>query len=295
MSKRDTDTEIWSEDWFLELSDSEMLFWFYIKDKCDHAGFWRPNFKMFENSTGRRINQKEFLSKMNTGKERIMVLKNGRWFLTGFISFQYCCKLNLNNRFHKSVFDTYRKNIPLDNSTCYGFEVTQTSIRPQVDLNKEQNTKHKKEGGMGETKKKRKSKGKESKVKDFGYTSPKYLWEEKCSSFEKYQEWELSEYEKIINDSEWIRGREEFHPSLDILLSLKKAHVDFWSQKAGWKNIKARKAAEIDWKATWTNALANKLNQVKKTWEQHKPKKYVKTDYTQQDFDRQARLIFNET
>ena len=55
MSKRDTDTELWSEDWFLDLSDAEMLFWFYLKDRCDHAGFWRPNFKIFEASTGRRI------------------------------------------------------------------------------------------------------------------------------------------------------------------------------------------------------------------------------------------------
>jgi len=152
MSKRDHDTEIWLEDWFLELSDSEMLFWFYIKDRCDHAGFWRPNFKMFENSTGRRIHRMEFLKKINTGKERIKTLDNGRWFLTGFISFQYCGKLNLNNRFHKSVWGTFRKNIPYDESTCYGFEVSLTSIRPQVEVNKIQDTKNeeeKKKKGVG--------------------------------------------------------------------------------------------------------------------------------------------------
>lgn len=156
MSKRDHDTEIWSEDWFLDLSDLEMLFWYYITDKCDHAGFWRPNFKMFETITGRRINKDDFLKKINTDKDRIIVLENGRWFLSGFISFQYCGKLNLNNRFHKSIMETFRKNIPEEKTTCYNFEVSLTSIRPQVEVNKEQETKNEErrteEGGLEETK-----------------------------------------------------------------------------------------------------------------------------------------------
>lgn len=142
MSKRDTDTEIWSEDWFLNLSDIEMLFWNYIKDKCDHAGFWRPNFKIFETITGRRVNVASFLEKINSDKQRIEVIENGKWFLTGFISFQYCGKLNLNNRFHKSVYDTFTKNISHEKSQCYNFEVCLTSLRGLVDLNKEQETKN---------------------------------------------------------------------------------------------------------------------------------------------------------
>jgi hypothetical protein len=87
-------------------------------------------------------------------------------------------------------------------------------------------------------------------------------WEDKVSTFESYQKWELEEYENIINNQEWISGREEFHHSLDIKLSLKKAHTDFWGTKEGWKNIKKRKGNEIDWRATWVNALTMKCNQV---------------------------------
>lgn len=140
MAKRDHDTELWSEDWFLNLSDSEMLFWFYIKDKCDHAGFWRPNFFMFEKITGRRINQQEFLNKMNSDKKRIEVLENGKWFITGYIAFQFCGSLNINNKFHASVLNTFRKNVNCENTSIYGFEVKETSRRPLPDLNKERIT-----------------------------------------------------------------------------------------------------------------------------------------------------------
>jgi hypothetical protein len=143
MSKRDHDTEIWGEDWFLSLTETEMLFWFYIKDKCDHAGFWRPNFLNFENLTKKRVNKEVFLQKINSDKERVKVLENGRWFLCGFISFQYCGKLNLLNRFHKSVYETFTKNVSCENTMDYKFEVSLTSNRPQREVNKEQETKNK--------------------------------------------------------------------------------------------------------------------------------------------------------
>lgn len=129
MSKRFTETDIWAEDWFVNLSDSEILFWFYIKDQCDQAGFWRPNFKNFELITGRRINQVDFLTKVNTGKERIQVLKNGRWFITGFILFQYGCRLNLKNAYHKLIYDLFRANLINANTTSYGFEVSALPVK----------------------------------------------------------------------------------------------------------------------------------------------------------------------
>jgi len=91
-------------------------------------------------------------------------------------------------------------------------------------------------------------------------------WKNKCTTFELYQKWELKEYTTIIDDRVWLKERDEFHRDLDILLSLKKAHVDFWSQHRGWKNIKVRRGETVDWKATWVNALTVKCNQVKKDW-----------------------------
>lgn len=142
MAKRNTDTEIWSEDWFIDLKGKHQLFYFYIKDRCDHAGFWRPNFKSFEQITGLRVNPKNFLDEINsdfsTGekvvRERIRVLENGRWWIINFIGFHFPI-LNLNNRFHRSVYDTFRKNVSCLNTEQYGFEVKDTSKTPLREVN----------------------------------------------------------------------------------------------------------------------------------------------------------------
>ncbi len=123
MPKRFTDTEIWEEDWFLEMPPEYMLFFKFVKDRCDHAGIWKPNKRNFEMRTGKEINLEKALEFFNDEKERITVLKNGRWFLTGFIPFQYGTSLNLKNKVHQSINQLLIKN-----------EVNMTSIRPLVEV-----------------------------------------------------------------------------------------------------------------------------------------------------------------
>ncbi len=103
MSKRFHDTEVWLEDWFLKLPDKYKLFWFWIKDTCDHAGIFKPNTHLFEITLNTKINLTEALILFNTDKERIIVLGNGKWFLSGFIKFQYGKSLNMKNRVHESI------------------------------------------------------------------------------------------------------------------------------------------------------------------------------------------------
>ena len=110
MAKRFTETMKWNEDWYLELSLPEKLFWIYICDNCDHAGIFKPNKRMFELLIGNEINVQSFLDNVNVNKARICVLGNGRWFLTGFIEFQYGNKLNPNNRVHKSILKILNDN-----------------------------------------------------------------------------------------------------------------------------------------------------------------------------------------
>lgn len=110
MAKRFTDTTKWNEDWFLELSNSYKLFWIYICDNCDHAGIFKPNKRIFELIVGEKMNVTDFLESCNLDKVRIVELENGRWYLTGFISFQYGGKLNINNRVHKSILSVLTKN-----------------------------------------------------------------------------------------------------------------------------------------------------------------------------------------
>lgn len=123
MAMRMTDTNIWEEDWFIELPMEYKLFYMYIKDRCDHAGIWRPNITMFKRICGANhiIFLDNFLDTVNknpdgTVKNRIIVLQNKNWMLTKFISYQY------GNRFipklgpHKGLLKLLIKNkIPLEN------------------------------------------------------------------------------------------------------------------------------------------------------------------------------------
>ena len=122
MAKRFTDTMKWNEDWYLDLSLIDKLFWIYICDNCDHAGIFKPNKRMFELLIGGDIDVQKFLNTVNQDKPRICVLGNGRWFLAGFIEFQYGNKLNPNNRVHKSIL-----NILNDNDL--NLEVFDTKVR----------------------------------------------------------------------------------------------------------------------------------------------------------------------
>jgi hypothetical protein len=131
MAKRFTSTDIWQEDWFLELSKEYMLAWFYIKDNCNHAGIWRPNKRQLEFITNSKIDLNEFLSLLNSEKERVVVLEDGKWYLADFISFQYGNILNENNRVHASIV---KELIASKIDTC-NFEVKERSIRPQDNPN----------------------------------------------------------------------------------------------------------------------------------------------------------------
>ena len=44
MAKRFTSTEIWNEDWFLDMPAEYKLFWYYMLCECDHAGLFKVNF-----------------------------------------------------------------------------------------------------------------------------------------------------------------------------------------------------------------------------------------------------------
>lgn len=79
-------------------------------------------------------------------------------------------------------------------------------------------------------------------------------------SFAFYQ-LQLSEsHDSLIKNKEWLSTQERLNPNINILLSIEKAVINFWSTEAGWKNKKAKRTKDIDWKSTLTNAIA--LNKV---------------------------------
>lgn len=110
MSKRLTDTDIWEQDWYVDLPNKYKLFWNYIKDKCDNVGIWRPNKTNIQNAVGEPLKFEEFLNFINIGKERIRVLPTGRWWIKDFFVFQYGDKFSPTSQVHKGALKALVQN-----------------------------------------------------------------------------------------------------------------------------------------------------------------------------------------
>jgi hypothetical protein len=112
--KRFTDTQIWGDDWFYELSVEYKLFWFYVKDDCSYAGIWKPKVRVFKAMTDVEIDLTKAINYFNMGKQRIRELDNGDWFIEDFFKFQYGESMNLSNRVHMAVCKEYQQHdIPI--------------------------------------------------------------------------------------------------------------------------------------------------------------------------------------
>ena len=114
MAKRFTATDIWEEDWFLYMPNEYKLFWYYMLSKCNHAGVFKPNIKMFNHSTLNPVESEKAFEYFNEGKERIIVTQKNNWWIIDFFSFQYGKIFNINNKLHESIYNIYnQENIDL--------------------------------------------------------------------------------------------------------------------------------------------------------------------------------------
>lgn len=109
MPKRFTDTEIWEEDWFLEMPFEYKLFWYYVLSVCDHAGIYKVNIRVFSLVNNVEILPEKAIQYFNSGKNRIREIKSNIWFIEDFFSFQYGTVFNVNNRLHASILNIYNK------------------------------------------------------------------------------------------------------------------------------------------------------------------------------------------
>ena len=87
----------------------------------------------------------------------------------------------------------------------------------------------------------------------------------------KYLIEENASYTSLRSDTEWIAEQQKYHPGLDILLSLEKAHVQFWGTEAGWEHTKRKRSKTKNWKRTYENSLSQKVNQVWMPRDQQQP------------------------
>jgi hypothetical protein len=109
MAKRFTSTEIWSEDWFLEMPIEYKLFWYYMLSECDHAGLFKVNLRSFCGLNEVKISSDDALKYFNSGKDRVRVVNKSVWLIEDFFVFQYGTTINLNNRLHESIEKLYTK------------------------------------------------------------------------------------------------------------------------------------------------------------------------------------------
>jgi hypothetical protein len=114
MAKRFTDTNIWGEDWFLEMPNEYKLFWYYMLSNCDHSGIYKVNLRSFCSLNEVKLTSTKALEYFNIGKQRIRVIQDNVWFIEDFFVYQYGETFNTNNRVHESIKKVYEKyNIEL--------------------------------------------------------------------------------------------------------------------------------------------------------------------------------------
>lgn len=105
MAKRFTDTEIWDREWFMALAPKLKCLVRFMFDKCDAAGVWAPNWSLASTYIGEKIVEAD-LSLLNG---QVKKMKNGKFFIVGFIEFQYG-KLSENCKPHLKVISLLKKH-----------------------------------------------------------------------------------------------------------------------------------------------------------------------------------------
>jgi len=107
MAKRFTSTEIWEEDWFLDMPIEYKLFWFYILSACDSGGFFKINVKSFCMLNRVEIDIETAFEIYNKGKKRLRKVNGSMWLIEDFFKFQYGTKFNPESKVHSGVEKIY--------------------------------------------------------------------------------------------------------------------------------------------------------------------------------------------
>ena len=105
MAKRLTDTDKFKSKFIRSLKAPYKLLWEYILCDCNHAGIWNVDFEAARVYLGKdiRVLEKKALEAFNEDEKHVIPIDDGdKWFIVGFIEFQYGA-LNPKNRVHASV------------------------------------------------------------------------------------------------------------------------------------------------------------------------------------------------
>lgn len=109
MPKRFTDTGLWQKEWFLNYTMKQKLLLRFLYDNCDNAGIYEPNYSLLRVYIGEEVTESDIIS-LNTNKEKVRKLPNGKFYLMQFIKFQQGNFLNPKNNAHKQIIQLLRSN-----------------------------------------------------------------------------------------------------------------------------------------------------------------------------------------
>lgn len=107
MPKRFVDTDIWEKEWFMSLTPTEKCLVKYVRDKCDLAGIWKPNFTLATYVIGSKVDE-EMLLNIDNGNQ-FERLSDGKILCIDFVTFQYGTELNPSSPIHRKVIDLLSK------------------------------------------------------------------------------------------------------------------------------------------------------------------------------------------
>ena len=108
MVKRLSDSNIWSKDWFLDLTDKQKLLVKFLFDNCDCCGVYEISKRMLRTCFNSEITKKDF-----EGIKQIRFISDNKIFIEDFIKFQYNTSiplLNPLNRVHKGILKCLEKH-----------------------------------------------------------------------------------------------------------------------------------------------------------------------------------------
>ena len=275
MAKRFTSTDIWGEDWYLDMPNEYKLFWFYMLSACDHSGIFKVNTRSFGVVSGSIVCAKTALAYFNKEKQRIREINQSVWYIEEFFVYQYGATFNLNNSVHDSIEKIYNK-YGIEMSSIRGLrEVKERTKRGQGEVSETTKDKDKDISSLKEVKPIKKTENTEEEInfqneKIFSMLIPEMMeiWKKHKPNYpiDKEKDFHslLQMAYRIAEQNGWKRSE---------VVDLKKVQViEFWEKMAivaaadAWYSSKPLSVIISQWQGVF-----QKVNEIKKD----SPKKMV--------------------
>ena len=109
MAKRFMDNTIFDKSWYRKLPVRLKIVWFYLINKCNHAGIWECDIDLLSFQIV-DFNEPYTLEEiLKAFGDNIIDIGDNKYYLSKFISFQYGIPLNPNVKVHQSVIKLLSK------------------------------------------------------------------------------------------------------------------------------------------------------------------------------------------